>query len=122
MSGPCAGQNTYKIDDAQKNKRVAFLDLNDQPTPVARVALTFRVRAVADLPVEEVDPFLAALRRIAAVAGTMMQPPNNLPPAVVLPEKLIHRSTNGAEAEGEEDGDEEEQTEAVEKEEKKESK
>ncbi|MBW3600772.1 MAG: DUF1501 domain-containing protein, partial [Planctomycetes bacterium] len=29
---------------------------------------------------------------MAAVAGAMMQPPNNLPPAVVLPEKLIHRT------------------------------
>lgn len=29
---------------------------------------------------------------IAAVAGDAMLPPNNLPPAVVLPEKLIHRT------------------------------
>ncbi|MCA9177370.1 MAG: DUF1501 domain-containing protein [Planctomycetales bacterium] len=29
---------------------------------------------------------------IAAIANTVMQPPNNLPPAVVLPERLVHRS------------------------------
>lgn len=29
---------------------------------------------------------------IAAVAGAMMRPANNLPPAIVLPEKLIHRT------------------------------
>lgn len=43
---------------------------------------TFR----ADRPTPEDWP------SIAAVAGRVTPPPNNLPPAVVLPEKLIHRT------------------------------